>query len=40
LLPVWQARTLRRRLPREGREQGQLLAQVEDGRQVPIKVRP
>jgi hypothetical protein len=31
MLPVRQAKTLRRRLPGDGREQGQLQAQVEDG---------
>jgi hypothetical protein len=31
MLPVRQAETLRRRLPGDGREQGQLQAQVEDG---------
>jgi hypothetical protein len=40
MLVVRQARTLRRRQPREGREQGRLQAQVEDGWQVPIKARP
>jgi hypothetical protein len=35
MLPVRQARTLRRRLPGEGREQGRLQAQVKDGWQVP-----
>jgi hypothetical protein len=38
--PVRQARTLRHRLPREGREQGRLQAQVEDGWQVPTKAQP
>jgi hypothetical protein len=37
MLPVRQARTLCRQLPRKGREQGQLQAQVEDKWQVPIK---
>jgi hypothetical protein len=37
MLPVQQARTLRRRLPGEGQEQGQLKAQVEDGWQVLFK---
>jgi hypothetical protein len=40
MLLVWQAGTLRRRLPGEGREQGQLQAQVEDGWQVPVEARP
>jgi hypothetical protein len=39
MLLVQQAETLRCRLPREGQEQGQLQAQVEDGWQVPIKAR-
>jgi hypothetical protein len=37
MLPVRQAGTLHRRLLREGREQGQLQAQVEDGWQVLFK---
>jgi hypothetical protein len=37
MLPVRQAGTLRRRLPGEGREQGQLQAQVEDGWKIPFK---
>jgi hypothetical protein len=40
MLLVRQAVTLRRRLPREGQEQGQLQAQVEDGWQVPVEARP
>jgi hypothetical protein len=40
MLLVRQAGTLRRRLPGEGREQGQLQAQVEDGWQVPVEARP
>jgi hypothetical protein len=40
MLPVWQVGTLRRRLPGEGGEQGQLQAQVEDGWQVPVEERP
>jgi Pyruvate/2-oxoacid:ferredoxin oxidoreductase delta subunit len=40
MLPVRQARIVHRRLPQEGREQGQLQAQVEDGWQVPVKVQP
>jgi hypothetical protein len=39
MLLVRQAGTLRRRLPREGREQGHLQAQVKDGWQVPVKVQ-
>jgi hypothetical protein len=38
MLLVRQAGTLRHRLPQEGREQGQLQAQVEDRWQVPFKV--
>jgi hypothetical protein len=37
MLLVWQSETLHRRLPGEGREQGQLQAQVEDGWQVPVE---
>jgi hypothetical protein len=37
MLLVRQAGTLCRRLPREGREQGHLQAQVEDGWQVLIE---
>jgi hypothetical protein len=37
MLPVRQARTLRRRLPGEGQELGRLQAQVEDGWQVPVE---
>jgi hypothetical protein len=37
MLPVRQAGTLRRRLPREDREQGWLQAQVKDGWHVPIE---
>jgi hypothetical protein len=37
MLPVRQAGTLHHRLLREGREQGQLQAQVEDGWQVPVE---
>jgi hypothetical protein len=37
MLPMRQAGTLRRRLPEEDREQGQLQAQVEDGWQVPVE---
>jgi hypothetical protein len=37
MLPMRQAGTLRRRLPREGREQGRLQAQVKDGWQVPVE---
>jgi hypothetical protein len=40
MLPVWQAGTLRHRLPGEGREQGQLEAQVEDGWEVLFKALP
>jgi hypothetical protein len=40
MLPVRQAGTLRLRLPGESQEQGQLQAQVEDGWQVPVEVRP
>jgi hypothetical protein len=36
-MPVRQAETLRHRLPGEGREQGWLQAQVEDGWQVPVE---
>jgi hypothetical protein len=38
MLPVRQAMTLRRPLPGEGLEQGQLEAQVKDGWQVPVEV--
>jgi hypothetical protein len=37
MLPVRQAGTLLLRLPGEGREQGRLQAQVEDGWQVPVE---
>jgi hypothetical protein len=37
MLLVQQAETLRCRLPGEGREQGRLQAQVEDGWQVPVE---
>jgi hypothetical protein len=37
MLLVRQAGTLRRRLPREGREQGWLQAQVKNGWQVPVE---
>jgi hypothetical protein len=37
MLPVWQDGTLHRRLPGEGREQGQLQAQVKDEWQVPVE---
>jgi hypothetical protein len=37
MLPVRQAGTLCRRMPGEGREQGQLQAQVKDGWQVPVE---
>jgi hypothetical protein len=40
MLLVRQARTLRRRLPQEGQEQGRLQAQDEDGWQVPVEARP
>jgi hypothetical protein len=40
MLSVRQAGTLRRRLTGEGREQGQLQAQVEDGWQVLVEVQP
>jgi hypothetical protein len=40
MLLVRQSRTLRCRLPGEGREQEQLQAQVEDGWQVPVEARP
>jgi hypothetical protein len=40
MLPVRKARTLRHRLLVEGREQGQLQAQVEDGWQVPVEALP
>jgi hypothetical protein len=40
MIPVRQARTLRRRLPGEGREQGRLQAQAEERWQVPVEARP
>jgi hypothetical protein len=37
MLSVRQAVTLRRQLPGEGQDQGQLQGQVEDGWQVPVE---
>jgi hypothetical protein len=40
MLPVRQAETLHHRLTGEGLEQGWLQAQIKNGWQVPVEVRP